>query len=440
MKEKGSLGAGREELSRLPFGVWRYRAFLPVPAGQSVVTLGEGGTPLLRAERLGGEVGLSNLLLKDETRNPTGSFIDRGSTVLVTLAKAAGIKTCSCTTTGNLGASLAAYCAKAGIAAKVRIGRSTDRGKLYQMVAFGADVEAASSDERDTEVPSLSVTAGNPYILAGEKTTCFEIAQDLGWQPPDVIMLPVGTGGHISMVWRALDEMRGAGLLERSPCRLIGVRPGGDSPPKGWMMVSIAAREEALIPELEESEPFFSKEAARVIKVSGGTEVVTTTSDSIRATGLLARTEGIFAEPASASVVAALVKARSDGTIDADEKVVCVITGAGLKDPKSIARVAKAARKVAVNEPFAVARIQIGDTKLEILRLLGQGPGFGYRLWKELGSSRAISTASVYQHLEELEELGLVRRSGLVTAKGRERVFYDLTRRGSDYLAMAGKM
>ena len=377
----------REGLERLPPGVWRYRALLPKTVARDVVSLGEGGTPLLRSSRLGSELGFGHLLIKDESRNPTGSFMDRGSTVLASLAKERGVKTCTCVTTGNLGASLAAYCAKAGIAAEIRIRPNTDRGKLYQMIAYGARIETSSKPAKkgESDDRSISVTAGNPYILEGEKTTCFEIVQDLGWKTPDVILVPVGTGGHLSMFWRALRQLKDSGLIDRSGCRLVGVQFPGSAPASGGpRRAKYTDQVEEPFTELEESEPLLRSEAIRAMKESGGCWVETTARETIDATGLLARTEGIFAEPAAASVVASLQTAKSQGLIDADETIVCVITGAGLKDTKAISRIAKATRQVVVKEDYSVARLQIGKTKLRLLRSLASKPRFGYELWKEL--------------------------------------------------------
>lgn len=413
----------RDELDRLPPGVWRYRALLPEIQTEDIVTLGEGATPLLRAERLGRSLGLSNLYLKDESRNPTGSFIDRGSTVLVSLAKSRGVAECSCVTTGNLGASLAAYCAKAGIRSHIRIHPTTDRGKLYQMVAYGARVDAASGPSR-TQAPEgsrLAVTAANPYVLEGEKTTCFEIVQDLDWKSPDVIVVPVGTGGHLSMTWRAISQLRASGLLDKRRLRLVGVQLEGSGSGTAFT-------------ELEESEPFFVREAARALEESGGHRIVTTPSESVRATGLLAQTEGIFAEPASASAVACLSRAIDRGLVESDETIVVVITSAGLKDTKAVSKLARATRQVHLRADISVARMQVGETKLELLRLIASRPNYGYDLWRSVSQSRRITTASIYQHLSELERLDLVRRSGSLTTKGRERLPYELTRKGGDLL------
>ncbi len=439
-REVGSVS--REAIEALPSGVWRYKALLPELPIDEVVTLGEGGTPLLPAKRIGEELGLKKLLIKDESRNPTGSFMDRGSTVLVSLARRRGVKECSCVTTGNLGASLAAYCAKAGISARIRIDPSTDRGKLYQMLAFGAQIEARSRSS-EAHLPGrrlLAVTAGNPYLLEGEKTTSLEIAQELGWRVPDVIAVPVGTGGHLSMIWRGIEQLRDLGLIERSECRLLGVQFAAGDQTNGRMRLKAETFSGLYSTELEESEPIFRMEVARAISGSRGVGLTTTVTDAMKATGLLARTEGIFAEPASSSVIACLRTAAEKGLVRRDDTVVCVITGAGLKDTKAISRLAKATKKVAVREEYAAARMQIGHTKAALLRQLAEGPRYGYELWQALSIERRITTASVYQHLGELEELSLVRRSGAVTARGRERIPYELTRRGADFVQMAGRL
>lgn len=430
----------REELEAAPPGVWRFREFLPLLPAEEVFSLGEGGTPLLHAERLGEELGLDNLLIKDESRNPTGSFYDRGSTLLISLAAKLGFRECSCITTGNLGASISAYCAKAGMAARITIQPSTDRGKLYQMLAYGAQIEAGPPRRASSSKLSLTVTAENPYILEGEKTTSFEILQDLGWKTPDVIVVPVGTGGHLSMIWRGISQLREYGLVPENSCRLIGVQMKGPSRLAGRRGRAAAERIQPSFTELEESEPFFRSEAFRAMDDSGGTGLNVESSEALSATGLLARTEGIFAEPASASAVAAIQAATQAGLIGRDDGVVCVITGAGLKDTKAVSRLARTARQVPVRGDVATTRVPIGETKLELMRVLSARPSYGYDLWQNLSLQRSISTASVYQHLSELEAFALVRRTGSIMARGRERVLYALTRRGLDLLRISDKV
>ncbi len=390
------------------------------------MSLGEGGTPLVTAERLGSEVGLTGLMLKDESRNPTGSFMDRGATVLLSAARASGVRELQCMTTGNLGASLAAYCAKAGVRAKVMVHPNTDREKLYQMIAFGAQVEGGPTAKETADSPA-QISAANPYILEGEKTTGFEVAQDMGWKLPDAIFLPVGTGGHLSMLWRAMDELHASGLAKRSRCRLIGVRLAGSQ---------AAGRS---FTELESSEPALMASASAAMKDSGGASLETTSEETVRAIGVLARSEGIFAEPAAASAVSGLAKAMSEGIVRKDDRVVCIVTGAGLKDTREISRIAK--RTGSLPQGGATPALEkVGGTKLAIIRLLSSRPAFGYSLWKTMSAEGAISTASIYQHLNELERLGLVSKAGTRVVKGRERVLYLSTKKGLEFLRLAGKV
>lgn len=423
----------RSRLDSLPPGVWRYGDFLP--RVRETVTLGEGGTPLLRAARLADEVGLKGLLVKDESRNPTGSFMDRGATLLLSLAKSRYVKECACETTGNLGASLAAYCAKAGVVSRMTVHPGTDAGKLYQMLAYGAEVEPSGSRRPPRRPGSLNVTAGNPYLVEGEKTTGFEIVQELGWSAPDVIVVPVGTGGHLSSIWRSLTTLRDSGLAGIGGCRLLGAQVKGGEKGAGR-----SQGQRPILAELEESVPFFSGEADRAMEESGGRRLNVTPSQTIESTRLLARSEGIFAEPSSASVVAALSDAVRQGLVGRSETVVCVITGAGLKDTKSVTRLAREARRAASGDPYAFPSRKLGETKLSLMKALRRKPTYGYQLWLELGERRRISTASVYQHLSELEGFSLIRKKGPVVSKGRERVLYELTRRGADFLGMSERL
>jgi threonine synthase len=429
----------RGEVESLPPGVWRFRSLLPSFEEHDIVTLGEGGTPLLPAERLGALLGLRDLLIKDETRNPTGSFIDRGATVLVSVAKRAGVKRILCRTTGNLGASLAAYSAKAGIQATMEIHPETDHGKLYQMIAYGAKVEMLSSPRfsvGDRE-EGTAITAANHYLLEGEKTTVFEIVQDEGWSQPDTIVLPVGTGGHLAMVWNGLLHLSAAGLIRRPACSLVGVQLGTSGYLTDFKEKKTRRASAKSLPELEESDPVFLKAAARAIHESGGFRVEVSAKEAISATGELASTEGIFAEPAAASVVAALKRIGEEGLLPKENRIVCIITGTGLKDTKAISRIARTARHIVTRERPIIRPVQLGVRKVSILRLLRTEPHFGYLLWKKLRKESPITLPSVYQHLSELEGTDLVRRSSIARARGRERVIYELTRKGEAALQAA---
>lgn len=392
---------------------------------------------MLAARRLGEEMGFQHLLIKDETRNPTGSFIDRGSTVLMSLAKGRGVKRISCVTTGNLGASLAAYSAKAGVETEIRILPNTDHGKLYQMIAYGARVEILSRTPHKVrpEADAISISAANPFILEGEKTTGLEMIHDLGWKQPDAIVVPVGTGGHLAMIWRSLLQLHRGGLIEIPSCKLIGVQLQASAPiVEGLQASRRMASDEKPLTELEESEPIFKRAAVESIRESEGYGIEISAREAIQGTSLLARTEGIFAEPASASVVASLKLIKDGGLLDPSDTIVCVITGSGLKDTKTIKTLSRTAKHVVTREDLIIKPVQMGRTKLKILRALSDQPRFGYGIWKALSKERSITTASVYQHLSELEGIALIRRSGVVRAKGRERILYEITRKGAEFL------
>jgi threonine synthase len=434
-------GINRSVIESLSPGVWRFRAFLPKVSESSIVSLGEGATPLIPAKRLGSELGFNNLLIKDETRNPTGSFMDRGSTLFVSLATERRIERLSCITTGNLGASLAAYSAKAGIKLKIRIHPNTDHGKLYQMIAYGAEVEILSKMPTREQIfepnETVLVSAANSFVLEGEKTTIFEIVHDSDWNQPDAIVVPVGTGGHLTMIWRGLLDLQRSGLIGKPECKLIGVQL--DASITLSKESSMRRRASELVTELEESEPILKKAAQESIYKSKGKWIEVSGRDSIQGTSLLARTEGIFAEPASASVVPALRMIRESGVLDRNDTVVCVITGAGLKDTRTISKIARTPKHVVTREHLIIKPLQIGETKIRIMRLLEKKAQFGYNVWKSLAvEGRKITTASIYQHLSELEGTALIRRSRVAEARGRERIFYEITKKGIELLKTVG--
>jgi threonine synthase len=242
------------------------------------------------------------------------------------------------------------------------------------------------------------------------------------------------------MIWRAIVQLRASGLGGSSQCRLLGVQVEGEGESAADRKTGLGPRRSASLAELEDSEPYFHQQASEAISKSHGASVSTTQSEILGATGLLARTEGIFAETASASVIASLKGAARAGLIQSDETVVCVVTGAGLKDPRAVSRLARETRRATARTPYILPVSQIGGTKLALLRLLRSAPGYGYDLWHQLRTERPMTTASIYQHLEELEALGLLRRRGVVTTKGRDRVIYELTRRGSEVLKMASTL
>jgi threonine synthase len=296
----------------------RYRDRLPLPPGAEIVSLGEGSTPLLPAPRLSERLG-TEVWLKWEGANPTGSFKDRGMTVAVSQAVADGAQAVVCASTGNTAASAAAYAARAGLEAVILQPRgAVARGKLAQARAVGArveereDFEAALAEARNLQERGTHVLVNslNPLRLEGQKTAAFEIVEELG-AAPDLLALPYGGGGN-------------------ARAYALGFREAGAVPRLVAVEATDRARTQASAIRI--AEPAHREAAERVIAESGG-EVVRVADDEILAAWrLLAREEGVFSEPASAAGLAALLRSKPDAT-----RVVCVITGHGLKDPDAVA-------------------------------------------------------------------------------------------------------
>jgi len=428
-------------------GVWKYIELLPVKLSTEPISLGEGGTFLHNCPRLADEVGVRRLYLKDETSNPTGSFLDRGTTVAITKAKEFGYRSVVGVAQGNFGASLAAYSAKAGCHCKITVPREIDLGKLYQIIAYGVEVELAREHEEMSTKSStaskevLKITPDGPYFLEGEKTTAYEICEQLRWQVPSRIFVPMGNGGHISMMWKAIQELQILRFLKESQVMMSGVQAAGCSP----IVDAFRAGREEIEPaetcrstafDISLRNPTYGAVAARAITESGGTATIVTDEDMFEATKLLAKTEGIFGEPAAASTIAGLKKLVEEGEVDWDEDVVCVITGAGLKDPVAARRMIERVREIEQMIEHSEERkmmVMMGETKRHILQVLAEGELYGYGIWRALLNRFGfeMKIPSIYQHLLELKGLGLVERTRVQQVKGRpSRYYYRLTERG----------
>ncbi|MEM4546703.1 MAG: threonine synthase [Nitrososphaerota archaeon] len=327
-----------------PLSVWRYEDFLPKV--REKVSLNEGGTSLYKCNRLSEKVGARKLWVKNEGENPTGSFKDRGMTVGVSLAKELGSKVVACASTGNTSASLAAYAAKAGLKCVVMIpSGKIALGKLAQAIMYGALVLAVEGnfDQALSLVEQSSRRLGlyllnslNPYRLEGQKTIAYEIVEQLG-ETPDVVILPVGNAGNISAIHKGFVEWKQLGLIEQMP-RLIGIQAEGAAPiarayKEGRKEATFIENPETVATAIRIGKPVNWEKALRAIYDTKGAAEVVTDEEILQAQKLLARTEGIFVEPASAASIAGLIKALNVGLVDKDEKIVCVTTGHGLKDP-----------------------------------------------------------------------------------------------------------
>jgi threonine synthase len=314
-----------------------YRSRLPVTDATPVISLREGGTPLLPAPVLSARTGCE-VYLKVEGANPTGSFKDRGMTVAVSLAAQRGAKTVICASTGNTSASAAAYAARAGLGCAVLVPRGhIALGKLAQALVHGAKLLQVDGNFDDclelvrklaVDYPVALVNSVNHERLQGQKTAAFEIVDELG-DAPDVHCLPVGNAGNIAAYWLGYGEYLADGRAARAP-RMLGFQASGAAPIVLGVPVANPVTVATAI-RIGNPASWPLAEAAR--DESGGLIAAVTDEQILAAYRLLASAEGVFGEPASAAGVAGLIQASETGTVAAGSVVVCTITGNGLKDP-----------------------------------------------------------------------------------------------------------
>lgn len=315
----------------------RYREFLPVSETTPIVSLGEGGTPLVELPRLSDRAGV-RLLAKVEGANPTGSFKDRGMTMAVSKAVEEGAEAVICASTGNTSASAAAYAARAGLNVAVVIpeGRIA-AGKLAQAMVHGAKVlaldggfDAALDIVREVvERHNVSlVNSLNEYRIDGQRTSAYEICDVLG-DAPDVLCIPVGNAGNVSAYSLGFDGYMEAGRSSRVPT-LFGFQAEGAAP---LVLGHPVDDPETVATAIRIGRPARGDQAMNAMSTSGGAVAAVSDKDILEAYRLLATEEGVFCEPASAASVAGALRRAADGDITAGSTVVCVLTGHGLKDP-----------------------------------------------------------------------------------------------------------
>ena len=316
----------------------RYREYLPVTDDTPVFTLGEGETPLVRSRRIGDQVGCEQLYFKLEGCNPTGSFKDRGMVVAVAKALEDGATSIACASTGNTSASAAAYGAYCGLPTTVLVPKgNVARGKLAQAIAYGARILLidASFDlalnlvQAITERhPIVLVNSLNSYRIQGQKTAAFEIVEELG-SAPDYAFIPVGNAGNITAYWLGFCEAFEAGWTASRPM-MMGFQAQGAAPIVRGETVDVP---ETIASAIRVGNPASWQGAIGARDQSGGTIDMVSDEEIMEAYGLMARLEGIFCEPASAAAVAGLLKLSREGLDLKGKKIVCIITGTGLKDP-----------------------------------------------------------------------------------------------------------
>lgn len=346
-----SITLNRNQIKRRTNSIWRYHELLPIKDKTKIVDLGVGFTTLHDCKRLAKQFKLKKVFVKDDTLNPTGSFKDRPAAVAVTKAIELGFNTVGCASTGNLAAATAAHAAKAGIPCYVFIPSNTEPSKVLQASTYGAKIisvkgtydetnRIASQATDEYNLGSVNINI-RPYYVEGSKTLAFEICEQLGWRSPDNIIIPMGSGALLCAVWRALNQLKELGLTKEVNTKIIGVQPIGCSP----IVEAFKSKSDDIFPienpktiakSLAIGDPSDGIYALRVIRDSGGIAEYATDDEIIKAIHLVAKTEGIFSEPAGGVTIAVLKKLTESGEISSDEDVVCCVTASGFKSQESI--------------------------------------------------------------------------------------------------------
>ncbi len=348
------------------FSIWRYADLLPLAdARQSAPPLQVGWTPLYDAKRMGAQLGLSHLYLKDDGRNPTASFKDRASAVVVAKARELGEKIITTASTGNAGAALAGLAAAAQMPAVIFVPETAPQAKIAQLLIFGSQVMLVKGNYDQAFDLCLAVskefgwycrnTGYNPYTVEGKKTASLEICEQLtslvspasqakgGWVAPDRIFVSVGDGNIISGLWKGLRDLAALGWIDKMP-KLMGIQAEGSAACyNAWKAGTekIAAVNAVTVADSISADiPRDGVRAVRAVRETGGAYLTVTDAEILAAIPELARNGAVFSEPAGAAAFAGLKKAVGAGMVKFDETIVCLITGNGLKDVASAMRVA----------------------------------------------------------------------------------------------------
>lgn len=335
----------REKIASRDANLFRYRELLPVTPHGSV-TLGAGFTPLIRADRLAEELGIGELWVKNDTVNPTGSFKDRVVSVAITKARELGFKVIACASTGNLGNSVAAHAAHAGLASFVFIPNNLEKGKVLGSAVYGTtlvgvdgsydDINRLTSQLAEEREDWAFVNQNiRPYYQEGSKTLAFEIAEQLGWEAPDHVVVPVASGSQLTRVAKGFRELERVGLIDEKKVRISGAQAAGCGPVAEAFVNGAdhvkPVKPHTIAKSLAIGNPADGSYVLNEVRNSGGGIGAVCDEEIIEGVRLLARTEGIFAETAGGVTVASLKQLVTNGVVRKDERVVINITGNGLK-------------------------------------------------------------------------------------------------------------
>ena len=343
----------RDKIASRPPSMWRYKELLPT--GEQVVDIGTGFTPLVRASRLGEELGLDQLYIKNDSLNPTYSFKDRVVSVAATKAREFGFDTIACASTGNLAASVAAHAAKANMKSYVFIPSNVETSKLVGIAINNPVMVTVDGSYDDVNRLCARLVQRyhwgfininlRPYYAEGSKTLGYEVAEQLGWRAPDRVVAPAASGLLFTRIWKGLDEFSMLGLIEPVNTHMHVTQASGSSPivnafQAGTLHVH-PVKPNTVAKSIAVGNPADGYYALMVARQSGGSAQAVTDDELIEGMKLLAQTEGIFAEAAGGVVIAGLKKLVESGTIKRNELTVAFITGAGLKTQDTLTNIVR---------------------------------------------------------------------------------------------------
>jgi threonine synthase len=350
--ERARAALSREDLRGREASMWRYAEVLPAPGRASVVSLGEGWTPLLEAPRLAGRLGLRRVLVKDEALNPTGSFKARGMSAAVTMAASLGARALAVPSAGNAAGALAAYAARAGLAAHIFMPADTPAANRAECEYAGAAVTLVDglitrcgqmvAERKDAEGWFDVSTLKEPYRIEGKKTMGYELAEQLGWELPDVIVYPTGGGTGLIGMWKAFDEMEALGWVGPARPRMVSVQAAGCAPIVRAFEAGAESADEfpdarTVASGLRVPRAIGDFLILRAVRASGGTAVAVEDDELIAGVRELASSEGVFAAPEGGACVAAIRRLVERGEVGSDESIVLFNTGTGAKYLEALA-------------------------------------------------------------------------------------------------------
>jgi len=343
---RAAAAVTKDTLRRRPPGMYRFRELLPLEDSEEPVTLGEGGTPLLLLPRLAAHLGLRDVWAKDEGQNPTGSFKARGLGMAVTKARTLGVKGMMIPSAGNAGGAAAVYGARAGLPVAVVVPLGTAEAAIAEAILAGAHVftvegSIATAGKLIAAVaPRLGwfdlATLKEPYRLEGKKTMGLELAEQLGWETPDILLYPTGGGTGLVGIWKANEELAAMGWMKTTQPRFVAVQAEGCAPVvKAWAegaeTTAVWENPVTHADGLRVPGPFAGRQMLRILRETGGHGRAVSEREIVEAQKLLARHEGLWAAPEAAAALAALIQMKDLRLVEADTRVVLVLTGAGIK-------------------------------------------------------------------------------------------------------------